>query len=311
MFYFGLFPGVCSLNANVSANSVQMERIECSEILALKLQTPGNNPKENIRHSKQGQSLRSRIRASCVRLYTHRYIYTCDCQARTFEWFKRLKDGWESVEYHKYSGRQSTCTTPEMIAKVRDVILEERRQTIHYVCNRVGLSYGSCQRILADEMNIRRIAAKFALRHLSNEQWDGRVQVWAELQGAVRHDPNSLSWVITGDESRLYDYDPETKQQYSQWKTPSFLRLKEGRQIHSNKSILIVFLTFEELCIRSLFHLVEKVGSSAVGPYSALKPYGLLYSWPLKEFLHSSLEALHAKWREQPQLAKEGTIDGI
>ena len=76
-------------------------------------------------------------------------------QARTFEWFKCFKDGRESVEDDKHSGRPSTCTTPEMIAKVREVILEDRRQTIHDVCNRVGLSYGSCQRILADELNMR------------------------------------------------------------------------------------------------------------------------------------------------------------
>jgi len=62
-------------------------------------------------------------------------------QARTFEWFKHFKDGREYVEDDKHSGRPSTCTTPEMIAKVREVILENRRQTIHDVCNRVGLSY--------------------------------------------------------------------------------------------------------------------------------------------------------------------------
>jgi hypothetical protein len=39
--------------------------------------------------------------------------------------------------------------------------------------------------------------------------------------------------------------------------------------------------------------------------------YGWLYSRPLKEFLHSSLEALHASGVQRPQLAKEGTIDGI
>ena len=61
-------------------------------------------------------------------------------QVRTFEWFKRFKDGWESVEDRKQSGRPSTCTTPEMIAKVREVTVEDRRQTIHVVCNRVGLS---------------------------------------------------------------------------------------------------------------------------------------------------------------------------
>ena len=103
-------------------------------------------------------------------------------QARTFEWFKRFKDGWESVEDHKHSGQPSTCTTPEMNVKVQEVILEDRRHTNHDVCNRVGLSYGSCQCILADELNMRRIAAKFVPRLLNNDQRDHRVQVCTELQ---------------------------------------------------------------------------------------------------------------------------------
>ena len=72
------------------------------------------------------------------------------------------------MEDRKYSGRPSTCTALEMIAKVREVFLEDIRQTIHDVCNRVGLSYGSCQCILTDELNMRRIAAK------SLEQWPAR-----------------------------------------------------------------------------------------------------------------------------------------
>jgi hypothetical protein len=39
---------------------MKMERTECSETLAFKIQAPGNNPKENIRHSKHGESLKSR-----------------------------------------------------------------------------------------------------------------------------------------------------------------------------------------------------------------------------------------------------------
>ena len=64
-------------------------------------------------------------------------------QARTFEWFKGFRDGRESVEDRKHSGRLPTCTTPEMIAKVCDVILEDRRQIIHDVCNPIGLSHES------------------------------------------------------------------------------------------------------------------------------------------------------------------------
>jgi len=121
-------------------------------------------------------------------------------QARTFEWFKGFRDGRESVEDRKHSGRLSTCTTAEMIAKVCEVILEDRRQTIHNICNRVGLSNGSCQRILVYELNMRRIAAK-TVRLLNNDQRDHRIQVCTELQIAFSHDPNFLSRVITGDES--------------------------------------------------------------------------------------------------------------
>jgi len=103
-----------------------------------------------------------------------------------------------------------------MIAKVCEFILEDRRQTNHDVCKHTELSYGSCQRTLADELNMRRIAAKFVPRPLNNDQRDHRVQVCTELQKAVRHDPNCLSRVITDDELWLYDYDPETKQQSSQ-----------------------------------------------------------------------------------------------
>jgi hypothetical protein len=60
-------------------------------------------------------------------------------QARTFEWFKRFKDGQDSVD----DRRPSACTTPETFAKVREVILQDRRQILHHVCNRVGLPKGN------------------------------------------------------------------------------------------------------------------------------------------------------------------------
>ena len=91
---------------------------------------------------------------------------------------------------------------------------------------------------------MRRIAAKFVPRLLNNEQRDHRVQVCTELQNAVRHDPDFLSRVITGDESRLYDYDPETKQQSSQWKTPSSPRPKKARQVRNNIKSMLIFFFF-------------------------------------------------------------------
>jgi hypothetical protein len=89
-------------------------------------------------------------------------------QSRTFLWCKRFKDGQMSVDDDERSGRPSTSTTPENIAKVREAILADHRQTIHDVCEIVGLSYGTVQRTLADNLNMRRISARFVPRLLSD-----------------------------------------------------------------------------------------------------------------------------------------------
>jgi hypothetical protein len=86
-------------------------------------------------------------------------------QSKTFLRYKRFKDGWMSVD-NKCSGQLSTSTT-ENIAKVQEAILADHRQTIHDVCEIVGLSYGTVQHILADNLNMRRISARFVPRLLS------------------------------------------------------------------------------------------------------------------------------------------------
>ena len=51
-----------------------------------------------------------------------------------------------------------------------------------------------------------------------------------------------LSKIITGDETWVYGYDPETKFQSSQWKSPGSPRPKKARQSRSQvKVMLIVF----------------------------------------------------------------------
>jgi hypothetical protein len=60
-----------------------------------------------------------------------------------------------SVNDDEHFGRLSTSTTPESIAKVDEAILADRRQIIHDVCEIVGLSYGTVQRILGNNLNMR------------------------------------------------------------------------------------------------------------------------------------------------------------
>jgi histone-lysine N-methyltransferase SETMAR len=139
-------------------------------------------------------------------------------QSKTFLWYERFKDGWTSVDDDERSGWPSTYTTPKNTTKVHEAILADRRQTIHNICKIVGLSHGTVQRILADNLNMRHISARFVPRLLSENQKAHCVSVCRELKQRARDDSNFISNIITGDETWVYGYDPETKQQSSQWK---------------------------------------------------------------------------------------------
>jgi hypothetical protein len=61
------------------------------------------------------------------------------------------------------------------------------------------------------------------MRFLTAGQKQRRVNVCEELRQIATDDATLLSRVITGDESWIYDYGLETKQQSSQWKMMSIL----------------------------------------------------------------------------------------
>ena len=108
------------------------------------------------------------------------------------------------------------------------------------------MSYGTVQPILEDDLNMRRISARFVPRLLSEDQNAFDVSVCREFKQQARDDPNFISNIITGDETWVYGYDPETKQQSSQWKSPSSPRPIKVRQVRTNvKSMLIVFFDIQ------------------------------------------------------------------
>jgi len=102
---------------------------------------------------------------------------------------KRFNDGRTSVYDDERFGRPSTSTTPENIAKVSEAILADRRQTIHNVCEIVGLLYRTVRRILADSLNMGRISARFVSRLLSDDQKAHCVSVCRELKTTSQRRP--------------------------------------------------------------------------------------------------------------------------
>ena len=88
------------------------------------------------------------------------------------------------------------------------------------------VGYETCQRVLMAELGMQRVAVKFVPRILRADQMQQRISVCTELHQLASDDEMFLSRIITGDESWVYGYDPETKQQSSQWKSPTSPRPK-------------------------------------------------------------------------------------
>ena len=127
---------------------------------------------------------------------------------------------------------------------------EDCRRTIKDIAAIVNVSYRTAKTIVTWDLNMHRVAAKFIPRLLTLEQKEHHVAICQELRQRALDDPSFMSRVITGNESWVYGYDPETKQQSSQWKSPGSPRPKKARQSCSmTKSMFIVFFN-----IRGIVH---------------------------------------------------------
>lgn len=170
----------------------------------------------------------------------------CLSRSRCHEWYKRFKEGQTSCEDDPRSGRPSTSTDDSHVARLNILVRSNRRLTIREMAEELNISFGSCQRILTEKLQMRRVAAKFVPRLLTEEQKEHRVQVCQELLEMANGNENFLKQVITGDETWVYGYDAETKVQSSQWKTKSSPTPKKARQVKSNvKVMLTVFFDWK------------------------------------------------------------------
>ena len=74
---------------------------------------------------------------------------------------------------------------------------------------------------------MRSVSAKFFPKLLRMEQKQCSLEIAQDMLDNANSDPNFLNIVITGDETWVYGYDPETKMQSAQWKHPNSPRTKK------------------------------------------------------------------------------------
>jgi transposase len=90
-----------------------------------------------------------------------------------------------------------------------------------------------------------RVVAIFVPKLLLQEHQQLCLEVTRDMLACANGDPEFLKTVITGDETWVYRYEPETKVQSSQWKHSSYPRPKKTQRVQSKvKVLLTVFFDY-------------------------------------------------------------------
>ena len=154
-------------------------------------------------------------------------------KAQVFRWHKAFSEGREDVNDEQCIGRPSTFHTSNNVAKLKAVLDSDRRLSVRSIADQVGLPKSIAHEIVTTELQIQKVCAKLVPKVLSDKQKENRVSISRELLDRVRGDPDFLEQVITGDETWVFEYDPETKRHSSEWHTTKSPRPKKAQMSKS------------------------------------------------------------------------------
>jgi len=107
-----------------------------------------------------------------------------------YKWVKRFSEGRESVTDEERSGRPATSRTEENIAKICQIVGENRQLTVRSIAEQVNIDREIVRKILTEDLDMRKVCAKIVPKELTEEQskeesqfaktvWRGKMTFWA------------------------------------------------------------------------------------------------------------------------------------
>ena len=125
-----------------------------------------------------------------------------------YKWVKRFSEGRESVTDEERSGRPATSRTEGKIAEVHQIVCENCWLTVRSIAEQVNTDRETVKKTLTEDLDMRKVCAKMVPKKLTKEQKQRRATICQDL---LERQEDILGRVITGDETWIYQYDPEMK----------------------------------------------------------------------------------------------------
>ncbi|XP_035206121.1 uncharacterized protein LOC118181154, partial [Stegodyphus dumicola] len=125
------------------------------------------------------------------------------------KWASLFKSDRTSLEDDPREERPKTASAPEIIGKIQDMVLEDRRLTERDLTEALGISLGTVINILSVNLSFKKLCAKWVPHSLTMKQTHIRRRLCQQY--LVRFKKNKSDFIrrfITMDETWVYHHDP-------------------------------------------------------------------------------------------------------
>jgi len=117
-------------------------------------------------------------------------------------WVAQFKHGDFSTCDAPRPGRPKTVTSPEIIYQIHELILEDRRISANSIAEQLGISRERVGSIIHEDLNMRKLSAKWVPKCLNADQKRQQCQSSAQVLEFFRRDPNYFLPGAIGDHGR-------------------------------------------------------------------------------------------------------------
>ena len=184
--------------------------------------------------------------SECFALLQQVYKEETMSRACAFEWHKRFREGREECEDYQRSGRPATKRTDSNIDRVKQLVHADRQLTVRMICDELSIGRDAVWKTLSENLKMRKLCAKMVPKIFSEYQRQQKFTVCLDITKHLEAKPDLLNSVIAGDETWVFEYNPETKRQSREWKSYGSPRPMRARKSKSKvKVMLIVFFDIQ------------------------------------------------------------------
>ena len=183
------------------------------------------------------------------------------------KWSAEFKHGRDSLEDDPRPGRPADIISQEMIDRVERLVLNNRRIKVAELASECGISNGSVYTIIHEHLGMSKVSVRWVPRNLNMQERQQRVESSQELLKVYNTNPEDFhTRLVTGDETWLHHWDPDTEKESMQWKRPSSPPPKKFRtQPSASKVMAKVFWDSKGIILIDY----KPAGTSITGEYYA------------------------------------------